>query len=93
LGCSSSRKSPGPLLLLGLGLIIWRTRATSRTGSLSPRLRHHLARLIIQNILAQLVTGPWSRGTKSPSASITSSSSPFRRHCSHLPLPQPQTVC
>src|SRR4029453_2090194 len=53
-------KITGPLLLLGLGLIIWRTRATSRPD----RFPHPSAIiwlvLLTQNIPAQLGTGPWS---------------------------------
>ena len=56
-------KITGPLLGLGLGLIIWRiwrTRATSRPDHFPHAYGLIWVVLIIQNILAQLVTGPWS---------------------------------
>ena len=57
-------KFTAPLLLLGLVLIlrrIWRTRATSQTDLFPHAYGLMWLVLITQNILAQLVTGPWSR--------------------------------
>jgi len=56
-------KITAPLLLLGLVLIpwrIWRTRATSRTDLFPHAYALMWLVLLTQNILAQLVTGPWS---------------------------------
>jgi hypothetical protein len=56
-------KVTAPLLLLGFVLIlwrIWRTRVTSRTDLFPHAYALIWLVLITQNILAQLVTGPWS---------------------------------
>ena len=56
-------KITAPLLLLGLVLIVWRvwrTRAISRTELFPHAYALMWFVLITQNILAQLVTGPWS---------------------------------